>query len=308
MGTPEFGVEILNALVKQHDVILVVTQPDKMVGRNHKIEASPVKKRALELGIEVFQPKNIKKEEQYILDKEVDLIVTAAYGQLIGIKVLNHPTYRSINVHASLLPKYRGASPIQRSIMNGDKETGITIMYMEKGMDSGDVLKQEKIAIDIMDTSETLFQKLAILGAKMICPTIEELKNGTISPIPQNPDEVSFAPLLTQEEEKIDFHQPAWKVHCQIRGLSKDPGAYFLLDGFHYKVYECLPTFLKTNIDAGKIVEINKKSFSISCGDHQAITLTEIKPEGRNLMKVSDFLNGKGKNILKIGKQVNEEL
>ena len=176
MGTPEFGATILSELVKQHNVVLVVTQPDKIVGRKREIEFSAVKKKAIELNIPVFQPINIRKEYQYIIDNyDFDMIVTAAYGQIIGTKLLFHPKYKSINVHGSLLPKHRGGAPIQRSIINGDDETGITIMYMAKGMDSGDILAQESLKIELSDNSDSLFIKLAELGAKMINPTIANI-------------------------------------------------------------------------------------------------------------------------------------
>ena len=199
MGTPEFGATILSELVKQHNVVLVVTQPDKLVGRKREIEFSAVKKKAIELNIPVFQPINIRKEYQYIIDNyDFDLIVTAAYGQIVGTKLLYHPKYRSINVHGSLLPKHRGGAPIQRSIINGDKETGITIMYMEKGMDSGDMLAQESIKIEQTDNSDSLFIKLADLGAKMINQTIEKLVNNEIIPIKQNEEEVTYSPKEIQ--------------------------------------------------------------------------------------------------------------
>jgi len=192
MGTPEFGATILEELVKQHNVVLVVTQPDKMINRKKEIEFSAVKKKAIELNIPVFQPIKIRQEYQYIIDNyDFDLIVTAAYGQIVGTKLLNYPKYKAINVHGSLLPKYRGGAPIQRSIINGDKETGITIMYMAKEMDSGDILAQESIPILDSDNSDSMFKKLAILGANMINKTIELLINNQITPIPQNVDEVT---------------------------------------------------------------------------------------------------------------------
>ena len=181
MGTPEFGATILNELVKEHNVVLVVTQPDKMVGRKREIEFSAVKKKAIELNIPVFQPIKIRQEYNYIIENyDFDLIVTAAYGQIVGTKLLNYPKYKAINVHGSLLPKYRGGAPIQRSIINGDKETGITIMYMAKEMDSGDILSQESLPILDSDNSDSMFKKLADLGSSMINKTIAELVNNKI--------------------------------------------------------------------------------------------------------------------------------
>ena len=239
MGTPEFGATILSELVKEHNVVLVVTQPDKMVGRKREIEFSAVKKKAIELNIPIFQPIKIRQEYQYIIDNfDFDLIVTAAYGQIVGTKLLYYPKYKSINVHGSLLPKYRGGAPIQRSIINGDKETGITIMYMAKNMDSGDILAQDSLPILDSDNSDSLFIKLADLGAKMINPTINKLVNNELTPIVQNEEQVTFAYNISHEEELIDFNKTSIEVFNLIRGLSTNPGAYFKIGNFTIKVYE----------------------------------------------------------------------
>ncbi len=297
MGTPEFGVDILNALVLKHEVVLVVTQQDKLVGRKQIITAPPVKVRAQELGIEVFQPESIKKEYEYIINNfEYDLIVSAAYGQIIGMKLLNSPKYRSINVHASLLPKGRGGAPIQRAIMNGDKETGISIMYMEKGMDTGDILAQEKIPILDTDTKESLFKKLGELGAKMINDTIYDLEKGKIKSIKQDDNLATYTYALTKEDEILDFNKDARLVSCQVRGLG-EIGATFKIDGTSYKIYSLEIINKQHNNKAGEIVEVSKKYFDIACSSN-LVRISEIKPEGKNLMKVSDFINGKGRNIL----------
>jgi len=307
MGTPEFGATILNELVKQHNVVLVVTQPDKFVGRKREIEFSAVKKKALELNIPVFQPVNIRKEYQYIIENyNFDLIVTAAYGQIIGTKLLYYPKYKSINVHGSLLPKHRGGAPIQRSIINGDSETGITIMYMAKGMDSGDMLAQEKIKIEQTDNSDSLFIKLADLGAKMINPTIEKLVKNEITPIKQNEEEVTYSSNISHEEELLDFNNLTnIQIFNKIRGLSSNPGAYFKIDNFVIKVYSSELCDKKTNCEIGSICDVTKDSFSISCLDNTVITFKVIKPEGKGLMNVKDFMNGKGKTLIIKGKKVN---
>ena len=297
MGTPEFGVDILNALVLKHEVVLVVTQQDKLVGRKQIITAPPVKVRAQELGIEVFQPESIRKEYEYIINNfEYDLIVSAAYGQIVGMKLLNSPKYRSINVHASLLPKGRGGAPIQRAIMNGDKETGISIMYMEKGMDTGDVLAQEKIEILDTDTKETLFKKLGALGAKMINETIDNIEKGNINPIKQDDSLATYTYALTKEDEILDFNKEARLVSCQVRGLG-EIGATFKIDGVLYKIYSLEVIEKVHNNKAGEIIDVSKKYFDVAC-QKDAVRISEIKPEGKNLMKVSDFINGKGRNIL----------
>ena len=308
MGTPEFGATILQELVKEHNVVLAVTQPDKLVGRKREIEFSAVKKKAIELNVPIFQPINIRKEYQYIIDNfEFDMIVTAAYGQIVGTKLLYYPKYKSINVHGSLLPKHRGGAPIQRSIINGDKETGITIMYMEKGLDSGDMLSQESIKIESTDNSDSLFIKLAELGAKMINPTIKKLENNEIVPIKQNEEEVTYSPNISHEEELLDFSALTnIQVFNKIRGLSSNPGAYFKIDNFSIKVYESELVESKVNVEAGTVCDVAKDSFSISCLNDTVIKFKSIKPEGKGIMNVKDFMNGKGRTLIIKGKKVNE--
>lgn len=307
MGTPEFGATILSELVKQHNVVLVVTQPDKLVGRKREIEFSAVKKKAIELDIPVYQPINIRQEYQYIIDNyEFDMIVTAAYGQIIGTKLLYYPKYKSINVHGSLLPKHRGGAPIQRSIINGDNETGITIMYMAKGMDSGDILAQESLKIELIDNSDSLFIKLADLGAKMINPTIDKLVKNEITPIKQKEEEVTYSPNISHEEELLDFNQLTnIQVFNKIRGLSSNPGAYFKIDNFTIKVYESELVESKTNVESSIICDVAKDSFSISCLNGTILKFKSIKPEGKGIMNVKDFLNGKGRTLIIKGKKVN---
>ena len=307
MGTPEFGATILSELVKEHNVVLVVTQPDKLVGRKREIEFSAVKKKAIELNIPVFQPINIRQEYQYIIDNyQFDMIVTAAYGQIVGTKLLYYPKYKSINVHGSLLPKYRGGAPIQRSIINGDKETGITIMYMAKGMDSGDILAKESLEIDINDNSDSLFVKLADLGSKMINPTINKLVNNEITPIKQNEEEVTYAYNISHEEELLDFNNlTSLQVYNKRRGLSSNPGAYFKIDNFSIKVYDSVLNDSKTSLDSSAICEVSKDGFSVSCKEGTVITFKNIKPEGKGIMSVKDFMNGKGRSLIIKGVKVN---
>ena len=301
MGTPSFGATILEALIKEHNVKLVVTQADKEMGK--KTYVSEVKKLALENGIEVFQPLNIRKDNARILEVPCDFIVTAAYGQIIGASVLNHPKYASINVHGSLLPKYRGGAPIQRSIINGDAKTGITIMYMAKGMDSGDILAQEEVEIG-KHTSDSLFIELANLGAKMINPVLNNLVEGKISPVKQDDSLVTYAPNLTKDDELIDFNMDAKMVECRIRGLNSNPGAYFTIDGIIYKVYDA-EAVKSDSIEEVKVIEyVDKNSFNVRC-KNGAIKIKEIKPAGKNKMSVRDYLNGKGKEIIFVGRKID---
>lgn len=296
MGTPSFGAKVLESLLTKHEVVLVVTQPDKVVGRKKEIVFSPVKELALKHNLPVFQPLKISAEDEYIYQYDFDIIVTAAFGQFVGSKLLNYPKYKAINVHGSLLPKYRGGAPIQRAIINGDKETGITIMYMAKKMDAGDIIKQVSIPIEKKDTSDSLFAKLSELGAKMILEVLDNIEN--IIPIKQDESLVSYAYNLTKDDELIDFNKNANNIYNQIRGLCSNPGAYFTIDGIVYKVYQSIVSPLKHNTENGTIIEVTKNSFTIACGEATAITFIEIKPEGKNLMKVSEFLNGKGRNII----------
>lgn len=305
MGTPEFGAEILRELVKEHEVVLVVTQPDKEVGRKKVIEFSAVKKEALQLGIDVFQPVNIRKEYEHIINNyQFDIIVTAAYGQIVGTKLLYYPKYKAINVHGSLLPKYRGGAPIQRSIMNGDKKTGITIMYMAKGMDSGDILAQREIPILESDNSDTMFVKLAVLGRKMINHVIKDLVSGKITPQPQDEKLVTYAYNINHEEEQLDFYNhTSLEIFNQIRGLSSNPGAYFYINDLLIKVYRSEYSLENSTYEASTICEVKKDRFSIACKEG-SISFLEIKPLGKGIMTVKDFMNGKGRNIVILGAKI----
>lgn len=307
MGTPEFGAGILRELIKEHDVVLVVTQPDKEVGRKKQIEFSAVKKVALENNIPVFQPLNIRKEYQYILDNYTfDLIVTAAYGQIVGTKLLEYPKYKAINVHGSLLPKYRGGAPIQRSIMAGDSVTGITIMYMAKGMDSGDILVQKEVPILESDNSDSMFEKLKNTGASMINKAIFDLEKGLLKPIPQVESKVTYAYNISHEEELLDFNKhTSFEIFNIIRGLSSNPGAYFTIGDFQIKVYSSSYSMNNSKYESSTICEVKKDSFSVACKEG-IITFNEIKPMGKGIMPVKDFLNGKGRNILVLGAKIGQ--
>lgn len=304
MGTPSFGAMILEELVKENEVVLVVTQPDKLVGRKQVVEYSEVKKKALELGLKVFQPNKIREEYEEILKYDFDLIVTAAFGQIVGTKLINYPKYKAINVHGSLLPIGRGGAPIQRSIMNGDTLTGITIMYMAKGMDSGDIITQKELAISDDDNTDTLFEKMGKLGQSMINKVIKDIENGTVTRTVQDESKVTFTYNLTKEDEQIDFNKSARLVNCQIRALAMNPGAFFTIDGLKYKVYSSKVIDKVSNYEAGTISNVSKKTFEITCGDGKVVEISEIKKEGKNLMKVSDFLNG-ARQLIVVGRKIN---
>lgn len=298
MGTPNFSVPILEALIENYDVVGVVTQPDKEVGRKKVLTPSPVKQVALRHNIRVFQPQNIRKECQSIMDLYPDLIVTAAYGQIVGTKLLNCPKYRSINVHGSLLPKYRGGAPIQRSILNGDTKTGITIMYMEKTMDAGDILSQREIAILDDDNNETLFNKMSILGRDLLLETIPLLVENKIKPIKQNEELVTYAYNIEPCDEILNFEQDAKAVFNHIRALSPQPGAYFILNNEKIKIFNSSVTSLNHNETPGTIINVSKKGFMIACGNHTVLDILEVQQTGKKRMQARDFVNGTLRKLL----------
>lgn len=297
MGTPKFSVPILEALIEKYDVIGVVTQPDKLVGRKKELVYSPVKVCALEHGIKVIQPTKIRKEYQEIIDLNPDMIVTAAYGQIVGKELLEFPKYKCINVHGSLLPKHRGGAPIQRAIMNGDVTTGITIMYMAKGMDSGDMLSQRSIEILDTDTSSTLFDKLSLLGRDLLMETIPLLIEGKITPVKQNEVEATYSYNIDPSEEQIDFNKDAKVIYNQIRSLLDEPCAYFNFIGFddntdRIKVVEATVGDIVTDKAPGMVVSKTKKYFTIACGNGTTLNIHKLQPFGKKVMNASEFING----------------
>lgn len=301
MGTPDFSVPVLEGLIENYEVVLVVTQPDKEVGRKHLLTPPPVKKKALEHNIEVFQPSNIKKDYQKILDQNPDLIVTCAYGQIIPKEILSYPKYKCINVHASLLPKLRGGAPIHKAIINNYPRTGITIMYMVEKMDAGDIISQKDTIIQKDENVESLHDRLSIMGKDLLLETIPKIIAGTITPIPQNEEEVTYAWNITREEEKLDFNDYAINIYNQIRGLSPVPGAYTTLDGRIIKIYDAyIKDSFYTEKENGEISRIYEDGIGISVKDLE-IVITDFKIEGKKRMKVIDYFNGKDPKEL-IGK------
>lgn len=296
MGTPKFGVRILESLAKKYEVLLVVTQPDKPVGRKHKLQSTPIKECAQSLGIEVFQPQKIRKDYQKIIDANADVLVTAAYGQIVPHVVLESFKY-TINVHASLLPKYRGGAPIQRSIINGDKKTGVSIMQMVDKMDAGVVYAKEELEILDSDNNEILFEKLSVVGNRLLLNTIEDIYNGSNKGVAQDESMVLYAPNLAPEEEKICFNKNSRTIFNQIRGLAMEPGAYFICNGSKVKVYASKILDYNGTETPGTIVNL-KKSLDIKTLDG-AISLLLVKAEGKKLMDVKSFLNGQ--KILSVG-------
>lgn len=290
MGTPDFSVPVLEGLIKNYEVVLVVTQPDKKVGRKHTLTFSPVKQLALNNQIPVFQPEKIRDDYEPILKANPDLIITCAYGQIIPESILNIPTMGAFNVHASLLPKYRGGAPIHKCLINGEKETGVTIMYMDKGMDTGDMVAKKHYTILNEDNVGTLHEKLSILGRDLLLEVLPDIINKTNKRFPQNHEEATYAYNIKREEERLDFFKKGEEVINHIRGLNPWPLANFLVNDEEYKALEATFTPLPQTTP-NKVVDIKKDSIGISVLDG-IVYLKKIKPYGKKAMDVKDFLNG----------------
>lgn len=303
MGTPDFAVASLDALITGPDqVVAVVSQPDKKQGRGKKLAAPAVKKRALEAGIPVLQPEKIKTQEflDQLRSYTPDLIVVAAYGRILPASILQLAPLGCINVHGSILPKYRGAAPIQWAVINGDKEAGVTIMQMDEGMDTGDILHIAALEVDENETAGGLFWKLAELGGIALLDTIEKLKEHEIIPIPQNDNEASHAPMLKKNDGHIDWNQPAKAIHNRIRGLDPWPCAFSFLDGKRLRLFTPEVVHMESHTPPGTVIRADKAGLLINTGDN-CLLLHELQPEGKKRMKAADYLNGqpiKGGTIL----------
>ncbi len=295
MGTPDFSVECLKALVNSnHEVVGVFCQPDKPVGRKQELKMPDVKIEALKHNLPVFQPTTLKNGKGVELLEQLapDLIIVVAYGRILPPDFLNYPKYGCINIHASILPKYRGASPIHHSVLNGDAETGVTSMQMDEGVDTGDILLIKKIPIGINDTTLEMFEKLSVLGAEVLMETIDLLEKGELKPVKQNNAEATHAGLLSKEEGEIDWNQSALSVHNKIRGLYNWPGAYTKLGGKILKLHKAVLSDEKGNNNPGEVVGAHDK-IVVSCGDGHCVELLELQLEGKKRMDSVSFLNGR---------------
>ena len=288
MGTPDFAVPVLKMLIEKTNVIMVVTKPDKRVGRNKELTFSPVKKVALENNIPVFQPIKIKNDYEKLTEGKIDLIVTCAYGQIIPKEVLNLPKYGCINVHASILPKYRGSAPIQWAIINGDKETGVTIMYMDEGMDTGDIISISKMAITSYDNVGTMHDKLSILGAQALEKELKSIFDGSAIRIKQGND-WTLAPMIKREDEHLNFNDYGENIINRIRAFNPWPLANILIDDKEIKIIEA--EFKKEKVNKTNCIIINKNKLGISCLDG-IVYLKKVKPFGKKEMSIESFLNG----------------
>ena len=289
MGTPDFSVPVLKMLIENTNVLLVVTQPDKIVGKDKTVSFNPVKKLALEENIPVFQPMRIRKDFEKLKNLDIDLIVTCAYGQIIPKEVLDMPKYGCINVHASILPKYRGSAPIQWCLFNNDDVTGVTIMYMDEGMDTGDIIKIKEIPILDSDNVGTLHDKLSKLGCDLLLEVLPTIFNKTNDRIKQG-NNYTMAPMIKREDERLDFNEEGKKIIGKIKGLNPWPLANIIINNQEIKVLEA--EFVQKKVDnTGIIKEIDKKNLGITCKDG-IIYLKKIKPSGKKVMEINSFLNG----------------
>lgn len=294
MGTPDFSVEALEALIRAgHEITAVVTQPDKARGRSGSPQYSPVKECALAHGIPVLQPQRIKRPEAVAELKtfEADVFVVVAFGQILSQEILDMPAHGCLNIHASLLPRYRGASPIQHVILNGEERTGITIQQMDAGVDTGDILYQLELPIHREDTSETLFEKLAPLGGQAIVETLRLLEEGKLQPRKQDDGESSYAPLITKEMGRIDFSRDALSIERLVHGMNPWPSAYTFYQGKQLKIWDAAALEEETALEPGTVAAVGRQDFTVAAGGG-LLRVRELQLEGKKRMSAHDFLLG----------------
>lgn len=300
MGTPDFSVPILRQLIQDgYEVIAVVTQPDRPVGRKKILTPPPVKVEAKKQGIPVYQPEKISSKEELapILELNPELVVTAAFGQILPKSLLDEPRFGCINVHASLLPELRGGAPIHYSIIQGKEKTGVTIMYMAEKLDAGDILTQIEVPILEHDNVGTLHDKLSAAGAKLLSETIPPLLEGRLSPIPQMEEQATYAPNIKREQEKIDWAQDGESIYNQIRGLNPWPVAYTTFNGKVMKIWQAAKTAADTSGEPGAIIKIESDGFTVATANKTAIKVVEVQPSGKKKMTAEQYLRGSGSEM-----------
>ena len=301
MGTPDFAVPSLEALLNAgHEICGVFTQPDKPKNRGMKLQAPPVKEFALAHDIRVFQPESVKDGAaiEQIRSLEPELIAVAAYGRILPVDILEYPAYGCINVHSSLLPKYRGSAPIHWAILNGDEQSGVTIMHMSKAMDSGDIIAQAVTPIDPNETVETLHDRLAQMGAKLLVEVVEQLKNGTATRTPQDESKVTYAPMLSRALSPLDWTRTARQLHDQVRGLIPWPATTTdIIGGQPVKIFEVEETGVATDAVPGTIVAAGKQGIDVACGDGMLLRIKQLQAQGGKRMASADYLRGHPINI-----------
>ncbi|EOA2583003.1 methionyl-tRNA formyltransferase [Enterococcus hirae] len=306
MGTPAFSVPILEGLLEEgYEVVAVVTQPDRPVGRKKIITPTPVKEAAVKHGLLVLQPEKISGSEEMekIIALQPDVIITAAFGQFLPEKLLQAPVHGAINVHASLLPKYRGGAPVHYSIINGEKETGVTIMEMIKKMDAGGIYAQESLPITKQDDVGTMFEKLSALGKQLLLKTLPDILNGNLSPRPQDESKVTFSPNITREQEAIDWNKTAEEIDNQVRGMRPWPIVFTTYEQTRWKLLNVEALAEKTTAEPGTIIKKDKKNLWIACGKQTVLAIKELQPAGKGKQAINEFLNGSGQQVM-IGQQV----
>ncbi len=297
MGTPDFAVNTLESIIEAgHDVVAVVTQPDKPKGRGKAMQFTPVKEVAVAHDIPVYQPVKVRDPEFVMQLREMapDIIVVVAFGQILPEEILNLPKFGCVNVHASLLPKYRGAAPIQWSILDGETETGVTIMYMEKGLDTGDMISKVVVPIEATDTGDSLHDKLAEAGAKLLVETLPAIEQGNIQPEKQDDEKSCYAKMLSKDMGKIYFAKTAAEIERLIRGMNSWPSAYTCYQGKTLKIFEA--QIVEGAGAPGEVIAVDKKSFTVMCGD-QALRILNLQMEGKKRMDTQAFLLGKAVTV-----------
>lgn len=305
MGTPDFAVTALEELAKHHEVLAVVTQPDKKKGRGKAFSFPPVKEKAMELEIPVYQPVKVRDEEfvDFLKNLSPECIVVAAFGQILPESILNIPKYGCINIHASLLPKYRGAAPIQWSIIDGEEKTGVTTMYMAKGLDTGDMLLKEEVVIEPKENANTLHDKLSKTGANLIIKTLEGLETGSIERKVQDDSLSCYASMIHKDFGKIDWgEKTAKEIERLIRGLYEWPSAYTFFKGKILKIWEADTKEGNVKFKSGQVIEVTKKSIAVQCKE-DALVLSEVQLQGKKRMAMHAFLLG---NKIQVGDFLGE--
>ena len=309
MGTPEFAVPTLQALIDHHEVLAVVTQPDKPKGRSKELVFSPVKEEAVKHNIQVLQPERARDEAfvEELRTYNADVIVVVAFGQLLPASIINMPGYGCINVHASLLPKYRGASPIQWAVIDGCEYSGVTTMKMDEGLDTGDILMVEKVKLDAKETGGSLFDRLSDVGAQLLVKTLEGLEAGTITPVKQDDSESTYVKMLHKSFGKMDFNKSAAELERLIRGLNPWPSAFTYIDGKMLKIWDAdvvdnISEVQTDEVKPGQIVSVGKNTFAIACGQGYLV-VNEVQLEGKKRMDSGSFLRG---NKLEAGVMLGE--
>nr|WP_106784111.1 methionyl-tRNA formyltransferase [Lysinibacillus timonensis] len=300
MGTPQFSVPILSMLHDEgYDILAVVTQPDRPVGRKKVLTPPPVKEEALRLNLKVIQPEKLKgsAELEEIIELNADIIVTAAFGQILPKQLLDAPRLGCINVHASLLPKYRGGAPIHQAILDGQTKTGVTIMYMAEKLDAGDIISQRQVNIEETDHTGQLFDKLSILGRELLKETLPTIIAGTNQRIPQKEEEATFAHNISRQQERIDWSNDSKTIYNQVRGLHPWPVAYTTLNGENVKIWWAQTGHALTELQPGSVAKINDDSFEIATGDGKTLVVLDLQPAGKKRMTAQDYLRGTGSKL-----------